>query len=209
MSTHRRRRFAPLIWISGGLAALLLVLGINGTLSSWTKAIITNDTNTVKAADSLILQESGPHSAVCTSTDGGGSGNSSTCSTIDKYGGTTTPLAPGTDQGVTVTLTNTGTTTGDLALAPGACTTTGGSPTATASLCDGAVVTVTCTAPSSLDTTGTPVALSAFAERVLLALVRAGDVSVGRDRDVTPEPAHRSSSGWRPLRPRGDCAGWR
>src|SRR3954451_5321284 len=35
--------------------------------------------------------------------------------------------------------------------------------------------------------------LAALAERVLLALVRARDVSVCRDRDVTPELAHRSS----------------
>src|SRR5215212_10831573 len=36
--------------------------------------------------------------------------------------------------------------------------------------------------------------LAALAERVLLALVRAGDESVCRDRDVTPELVHRSSS---------------
>src|SRR4051812_50201925 len=35
--------------------------------------------------------------------------------------------------------------------------------------------------------------LPALAERVLLALVRAGDEPVGRDRDVTPELAHRAS----------------
>ena len=198
MSTHRRRRFAPLIWISGGLAALLLVLRINGTLSSWTKAIITNDTNTVKAADSLILQESGPHSAVCTSADGGGSDNRFTCSTIDKYGGTTTPLAPGTDQSVTVTLKNTGTTSGDLTLSPGTCGTTGGSPTATASLCDGAVVTVTCTAPSSLDTTGTPVALSAFADQAVATLA-AGDSTdctfdVALPASASPQVAGQTAS---------------
>src|SRR5919199_1915838 len=37
--------------------------------------------------------------------------------------------------------------------------------------------------------------LPTLAERVLLALVRAGDESVCRDRDVTPELAHRASSG--------------
>jgi hypothetical protein len=35
--------------------------------------------------------------------------------------------------------------------------------------------------------------LAALAERVLLALVRAGDEPVQRGRDVTPELAHRSS----------------
>src|SRR3954453_20076514 len=45
-------------------------------------------------------------------------------------------------------------------------------------------------------------ALAALAERVLLALVRAGDATVQRDRDMTPELAHRASSSRRPLRPR-------
>src|ERR671937_721671 len=41
--------------------------------------------------------------------------------------------------------------------------------------------------------------LPTLAERVLLALVRAGDESVCRDRDVTPELAHRASSVGGPL----------
>src|SRR5947209_17190721 len=36
--------------------------------------------------------------------------------------------------------------------------------------------------------------LAALAEGVLLALVRAGDETVQRDRDMTPKPAHRASS---------------
>ncbi|HWU20593.1 MAG TPA: hypothetical protein VN088_03650 [Nocardioides sp.] len=162
MKSHRRRRVAPLIWISGGLSAVLLILGVNGTLSSWTQATITNDSNTVQAADSLILQETGPGNAVCNSTDGGGSGNTFTCSTIDKYGGIAVPLGPGDHQSVTVSLKNTGTVSGQLDLAPGTCVATGGSATASASICDVADVTVSCTAPSALDTTLTPVALSSF-----------------------------------------------
>ncbi|GAB3865082.1 hypothetical protein GCM10028801_35130 [Nocardioides maradonensis] len=174
MKSHRRRRVAPLIWISGALAAVLLILGVNGTLSSWTRAIITNDTNTVQAANSLVLQESGPNSAVCSSTDGGGVGNSYTCSTIDKYGGTASPLAPGDHQSVTVTLTNTGTMTGSLTLGPGTCAKSVGSPTATVDICDVATVTIACTAPSGLDTTATPVALSSFANQTV-ATLNAGD----------------------------------
>ena len=174
MKSHRRRRVVPLIWISGALAAVLLILGVNGTLSSWTQAIITNDTNTVQAAASLVLQESGPNSAVCNSTDGGGGGNSYTCSTIDKYGGTASPLNPGDHQSVTVTLKNTGTTTGSLTLAPGTCVKSVGSPTATVDICDVATVTIACTAPSALDTTGTPVALSSFGNQTV-ATLDAGD----------------------------------
>ncbi|HWU23765.1 MAG TPA: hypothetical protein VN088_19660 [Nocardioides sp.] len=199
MKSHRRRRVAPLIWISGGLAAVLLVLGVSGTLSAWTQAIITNDSNTVQAADSLILQESGPGSAVCNSTDGGGSGNSFTCSTIDKYGGIASPLAPGEDQSVTVTLENTGTTTGQLDLAPGVCAPSGGSVTASASICDVALVTVSCTAPSTVDTTLTPVVLSSFASATIVAALPKNtstdctfDVSV--PSDATPQIAGQTAT---------------
>lgn len=199
MKTHRRQRFVPLIWISGALAALLLILGVNGTLSDWTKAIITNDTNTVKAADSLILEESGPGNAVCTSTDDGGAGNSFTCSTIDKYGGTASPLAPGADQSVTVTLKNTGTTSGGLALGPGACAKSGGSPTAQQSICDVATVTVTCTSPSSLDTTGTPAALADFADQTVVASLAPGastdcTFDVALPADASPQIAGQTAT---------------
>ena len=150
MTTARsrdRRRSLALVG-AGAIAAVLLVLGVSGTLASWTRAIITNDTNTLEAAQALVLEETGPDSAVCTSTDGGGSGNAFTCSTIDKYGGTASPLEPGDHQSVTVTLANTGTGSGPLTLGPGACATSGGSPTATGSICDVALVTVVCTAPS-------------------------------------------------------------
>lgn len=179
MTTARsrdRRRSLALVG-AGAIAAVLLVLGVSGTLASWTRAIITNDTNTLEAAQALILEETGPNAAVCTSTDGGGSGNAFTCSTIDKYGGTATPLEPGDHQSVTVTLTNTGTGSGPLALEPGACATSGGSPTATASICDVALVTVVCTAPSTLDTTGSPVALSAFGDQAVVVGLDAGDAT--------------------------------
>ncbi|MCL2542204.1 MAG: hypothetical protein FWE71_07090 [Nocardioidaceae bacterium] len=158
----RRRHLAPLMWASGAVAAVLLVLGVNGTLSDWATAKITNDTNTVKAADSVILQESGPNSAVCNSTDSADASNEYTCSTINKYGGTATPLEPGDDQSVTVTMTNTGTASGSLTLKPSACGMTGGSPTASSSICAVATVTVSCTSPSALDTTATPATLDDF-----------------------------------------------
>jgi len=60
-AAHRgRRRFLPLVWAASAFAAVVLVLGVNGTLSAWTSAIITNDTNTVATANALILKEVGP-----------------------------------------------------------------------------------------------------------------------------------------------------
>jgi len=45
--TDRRRSRTPLVWIGGAIAAGILILGVNGTLSSWTDAIINNIHNTV------------------------------------------------------------------------------------------------------------------------------------------------------------------
>jgi hypothetical protein len=105
-ATRRRRRGvgAPLL-ICGALAVAVLALGASGTLSSWTQAIITNDSNNVATATAVVLQEASG-SATCVSSSV--AANSSTCSTINKYGGTATPLQPGGSQSTTVTFTNVG-----------------------------------------------------------------------------------------------------
>jgi hypothetical protein len=91
---------------SSAIAALVLVLGVSGTLSSWTSAVIGNDTNTVATAAAVILREVGPGPQTCLSSSG--STNSFTCSTINKYGGTASPLAPGGSQSVDVVFSNVG-----------------------------------------------------------------------------------------------------
>lgn len=112
------------IWIAGAMAAGLLTLGVNGTLASWTQAIIGNTSNNVASAAAVILQETGPGSVTCTSSSS--TTNSATCATINKYGGTATPLTPNTSQTVTVTFTNTGAANAhtSFVLAPGTCTST-------------------------------------------------------------------------------------
>jgi hypothetical protein len=108
-----------MLWAGGGVAALVLTLGVNGTLSSWTQAIITNDTNTVATAGAPILKEA---SGATTCYSSASSTNSSTCSTINKYGGTASPLTPGTSQTVDVTFTDVGSIAGSsFVLAPAAC----------------------------------------------------------------------------------------
>src|SRR5262245_39185690 len=127
-AAHRgRRRFLPLVWAASAFAAVVLVLGVNGTLSAWTSAIITNDTNTVATANALILKEASGSQTCFSST---GAGNSYTCSTINKYGGTGTPLTPNAQQSTDVTFTNVGGASGaTFKLAAGACSQT---PTANA-----------------------------------------------------------------------------
>lgn len=139
----RPRRSTPLLWTSGAVAAAVLVLGTNGTLSSWTAAVLTNDTNTVVTAQAVILSET-DGVATCSSSDD--ASNTFTCTTINKYGGTSTPLTPGDNQTVDVTFSNIGgADAATFALTPGACsqTPTAGSGTpAAADLCTNGDLTV-------------------------------------------------------------------
>jgi hypothetical protein len=105
---HRRRRFLPLVWTASAVSAVVLILGVNGTLSSWTSAILTNSNNTAATAGAVVLKEVNGANT-CISSQGGGVSNSYTCATINKYGGTATPLTPGTQQQVDVTFSNVGT----------------------------------------------------------------------------------------------------
>lgn len=149
MAAHRSDRPAKraqgvsLLWGASALTALLLVLSTSGTLSSWTSAIISNDTNTVATASAVVLKEVGP-SATCFSSSG--VGNSSTCSTVNKYGGTTSPLNPGGSQVTDVVFTNVGASAASsFVLTTGTCSQTpvagSGSPAA-ANLCTNGDLTV-------------------------------------------------------------------
>ncbi|MBN9618440.1 MAG: hypothetical protein J0H43_01705, partial [Actinobacteria bacterium] len=116
----------PALWAAGAVAAALLTLGVNGTLASWTQAIIGNSTNTVATGSAVILQEV---SGANTCTSSSSTTNSSTCATINKYGGTATPLTPGTSQVTTVTFTNTGAQNAStFVVTPGTCTSTPSTP---------------------------------------------------------------------------------
>ncbi|MEV5003806.1 hypothetical protein [Nocardioides sp. LML1-1-1.1] len=99
---------------------------MTGTLSGWTTAIITNSDNSAVTASAVILQETGPGSQgtpVCRSSDGGQSPvNSYTCTTVNKYGGTGSPLFPGDSRTVDIVFKNIGGAPAtSFQLAPGTC----------------------------------------------------------------------------------------
>ncbi|WP_299056307.1 hypothetical protein [uncultured Nocardioides sp.] len=113
-----RRRHLTRAAVGAGLAgSLALALSMGASLSGFT-ATITNSENTTATA-ALAIEETGGGST-CASYD-----STATCSTINKYGGTTTPLVPGGSSTTTVTFTNTG------SVAVGASTMKGGICTAT------------------------------------------------------------------------------
>jgi hypothetical protein len=121
----------------------MMSLSISGTLSSWTSAIINNNINTVATAQAVILQEVGPDgtsghaSQTCLSSSG--VANSYTCTNINKYGGTTTPLTPGASQVTPVVFTNIGAAAASsFVFTPGTCAqtpTTGTGTPAAGNLC--------------------------------------------------------------------------
>ena len=124
-TTAKKSRRAAALWGSGAIAAVVLVLGVNGTLSSWTSALITNDNNSAGATSSYLalVETDGVHSCDTTTTP---NNTVSACSTINKYGGNST-MSPGDSSVVEVTFTNPGTADGNtFSYAPGTCTPTNG-----------------------------------------------------------------------------------
>ncbi len=121
-SNAKRVRFAPIAIVTGTLAAVLLSVSMSGTLAGFT-ASINNNTNTV-ASGALVMQEQNAGATVtCLSTDGGTvSTNTSTCSSINKFGGSTT-MVPAQTITTTVSIKNVGTApAGAFTLTPAACT---------------------------------------------------------------------------------------
>jgi hypothetical protein len=144
-AAQRRRSMRPtvLALASSVVAAGVLILGVNGTLSSWTSAVIGNDTNTVATASAVILREVGGANTCLSSS---GTANSFTCSTINKYGGTASPLSPGANQVTDVVFSNVGSASAStFVLTSGSCsqTPTAGSGTpAAANVCTNGELTV-------------------------------------------------------------------
>ena len=154
--TGRRRGAGAPVLLCSALAVAVLVLGASGTLSSWSQAIVNNSNDSVATATAVILQEIGPDgtaahtSQTCRSSDTPAT-NSSTCTTINTYGGVSSPLVPGGSQTTDVTFTNLGSANASgFALAPGTCTSSpsSGTPTPT-NLCTASgelTIAVSCSA---------------------------------------------------------------
>ncbi len=101
----QRRRFAPGVFIAAAFASLMLALGMSGTLGAFV-ATITNTDNTA-ATGTLTMQETNAAGTIVCTSDSSPT-NVANCSTINKYGGTTNPLIPGTPVTTTVKIKNTG-----------------------------------------------------------------------------------------------------
>lgn len=128
-NSPRRRRIAPIAFAVTALASAGLSLALTGTLSGFV-ASITNDQNTA-GTGTLTMEETGPAASgsgtqTCRSTDN--TGNTATCSTINKFGANMNmvPAATANDGWSTptsVTIKNTGSAAASsFLLAGGTCT---------------------------------------------------------------------------------------
>lgn len=199
------RRRAGVLALSGALAAVLLTLGVTGTLSSWTSAIIGNDDNTADSAGAVVLEETGPGGVTCTTATS--ATNTATCSSINKYGDDgaaatgATALQPGDGVSTTVTLTNTGPSdAATFTLTPGACAATyhsgfrqGQSPLPADDLCSQLTVGAECVAGSTSVLSVAPVALASFSGTRTIT----GGLASGDAVDCTFTVALASGSGAR------------
>ncbi|MCU1529215.1 MAG: hypothetical protein JWP75_2978 [Frondihabitans sp.] len=117
----KRLRFTPIAIVTGVVGAALLTVSMTGTLSGFV-ASITNNSNT-GTSGSIVMQEktTGGTPVTCLSTDGGtASTNTSTCSTINKFGSAL--LTPGNSNVTSITIADLG------SVAPGTFTLSTGTP---------------------------------------------------------------------------------
>lgn len=167
-TTTRNRERKALIG-AGVIGTAVLGLAMSGTLSALT-ASITNDTNTGGVGSLVMTEASGSVSCTTTATQ-----TSQTCSTINKYGGSTTMTTTGADSSKTtaITITNNGTLAAStFTLEPGTCTLTNPDQ-ASGDLCALAKVTIV----QDGTTVVSGVAPSALASSYTLAPVAAGATS--------------------------------
>lgn len=182
---------------TGIVGALLVAFTFTPTFAGFA-ASIQNTINSASTGTLTMKETSGTYT--CNSTDGAGATtNSATCSTINKYGGTSTPLvAGGPAQTTNITLQNTGSVAAtSFSLNPGTCSQ---SPVPGASLAGSATdlcskVKVAIKSGSSTFFTGTAAQLQAGGAIDLLAKLSKATINTGESVPITFEVSLDASAG--------------
>lgn len=186
-----RRRMAAIV-AAGVVASAALALSMTGTFSAFV-ASITNDTNTVGTGALTMLESGAGGTVTCSSTDPGGSGpNQATCSTINKFGGDLA-LVPGATTSTAVTIQNTGSVAATtFTLTPGTCvqSANGTAPGSATDLC--AKLNIVVTSGAATVYSGTLAALATQGAVALPGPVAAGAV-VPFTFQVTLDPSADST----------------
>lgn len=121
----KRQRVGLLV--IGGFMTLLIAFSMTPTFAGLV-AKITNSMNTASTGKLVMEEKTKDDSVTCTTE--GQPGNTATCATINKYGGTTTPLVPGgTGNVVEINIANKGTIAAtSFTVQGGSCTSTPSDP---------------------------------------------------------------------------------
>jgi len=175
-----------------------MTASVQGSLGAFT-AGITNTGNTTGTGAVVMQEQNAAATVTCNSTDAGLTANdintnSSLCSTIDQYGGTSSPLVPGGSTGTTITFRNTGTVTASaFTVTPGACTQSaaGGTSGSATDLCAKLTVAMTKTVGGVTTAVGSGTA-TALASGGVLSM---GSLAAGASLTITTTVTLSSSAG--------------
>ena len=190
----RRRRFAPLVIVTGVAATLLLAFATTGALAGFT-ASINNSANTTSSGTLLMTETQG--ATTCLSTAGTTvSTNAGTCATINKFNSAGTLMTPGVPVTSTVTIKNNGTVPANtFTLTPGGCsqantsTTPNGTDAAFCGKIDLTLADTTATAfcvlPSSASAYATPTSSVTLATQGTTAISLGTPLAAGAQRTYT------------------------
>lgn len=168
----------PVVAVAAGVGGTSMLSASVASSNSAFVASINNSTNTAASGVLFMREQNSGATVTCLSTDGGTiSTNASTCSTINKFGGSTT-MVPGSTISTLVNITNMGTVSAStFTLTPGAtCTqSNNGTPNGSAiDLCSKMNVVITSGATNIF--TGTLATLANHAAFTLGTPVAAGAV---------------------------------
>ena len=109
------------LMVVGGLMTLMIAFTFTNTFSALV-AQITNSVNTATTGSLQMTETNKDGTVTCKSTDGNTS-NNATCATINKYGGTDTPLLPGGSKVTEINIQNSGSIKASaFTVAAGVCT---------------------------------------------------------------------------------------
>lgn len=189
-----RRRLAPLAVGLGIIATLAMAFSMTPAFSGFT-ASINNTQNTVGAGTLLMSETQGGVTCLSSATGTVTLANAGTCSTINKFSGTTT-ATPGTPYTSTVTIKNNGTVAANaFTLTPAGCTTSANGTvngTDSAGFCGKVNVTIadvtgtaTCVLPASATACATPSSTTTLASIGTTPITLATPVAPGASKTYT------------------------
>lgn len=194
-----RQWFVPLTVVGLVCAAgLSMAVSVESSLGTFT-AGITNSGDTTGTGTIVMQEQNAAGTVTCNSTDAGLNANtintnSSLCSTIDQYGGTSSALVPGGSIATSITFRNTGTAAASaFTVTPGTCSqaAAGGTSGSATDLCAKLTVAITKTIGGTTTAVGSGTATALTSGGVLSI----GSLAAGASLSITITVTLSSAAG--------------